>query len=698
MRRIGFFGVGLLLLWGLLAACVYKGDAAEVLAAGLGGIGQSQFYTLVFLLLQTLLILFLLPQARRQKQVQKALRSSEERFKAAAAAISDALVAIDEQGLVVLFNPAAEHLFGYRREQMLGQSLDGLLPERYREQHHQALAGYFSGSSGSRVFGSPLELPALRADGREIVVELSLSLLSDGDSRTVLASFRDISRRKADEEALRQSEERFRELADLLPQSVFEADLQGRVTFANRMALQFAGWSTEDLARQPSVMDLLSLEDRRRASSNIQRVLAGELLLNEEYTLQVSAESPPLTVVVAAAPIVRNEQVVGLRGIAVDVSERLAVEQLAQENSLKFKRLYQEYQALLDHIPDAITLYNPDLTVVRSNQGAARLLGLPVTELPGTHCSALWVGCSAAGEHCPVERCFRSGQVEQAFTKTDDGRSWHVRAFPVCNKDGERINVISLASDVTRQRQLEQEASRANHLASLGELAAGVAHEINNPINGIINYAQILADDGQIGEDNREVLRGITEEGERIANIVYNLLSFARDRQETKTPVRLGDVLSAALALTESQLRKDMILLDINVDPGLPLVNAHFQQLQQVMLNIISNARYALNQRYPEDHEGKTFTISSELVQDVAEARVRLVFHDGGTGIPAHQLPKILDPFYTTKPSGSGTGLGLSISHGIIEDHGGRLGIESIEGHYTKVTIELPIAKGNELI
>ncbi|APG28627.1 hypothetical protein A7E78_12695 [Syntrophotalea acetylenivorans] len=676
----------------------YQEDSSELLAAGLGGTEQIRFYVILFLALQSLIILFLLPHVRWQKQAQRALRSSEERFKAAASAISDALVAINDQGLVVLFNPAAERLFGHSRQQMLGQTLDALLPMRYRERHRQALTDYFSSGSGSRVFGSPLELPALCADGREIIVELSLSLLSEGDSRTVLASFRDISRRKADEEALRQSEERFRELADLLPQSVFEADQQGRVTFANRMALQFAGWSDEDLARQPSVIDLLGPEDRQRAAANFQRVLAGELLLNEEYSLQVSAESSPVTVVVAAAPIVRQEQVVGLRGIAVDVTERLAVERIARENTEKFKRLYQEYQALLDHIPDAITLYTPELTVVRSNRGAARLLELPVTELPGTHCSALWAGCSAAGDHCPVERCFRSGQVEQAFTKTDDGRSWHVRAFPVCNKEGERINVISLASDVTRQRQLEQEASRANHLASLGELAAGVAHEINNPINGIINYAQILADDGQIGEDNREVLRGITEEGERIANIVYNLLSFARDRQETKTPVNLGEVLTAALNLTESQLRKDMILLDVNVDPGLPLVNAHFQQLQQVMLNLISNARYALNQRYPEGHVGKTFAIRSEFAQEAGGDRIRLVFHDGGTGIPAHQLPKILDPFYTTKPSGAGTGLGLSISHGIIEDHGGRLDIESAENRFTKVTIELPTAKGSDLL
>lgn len=377
--------------------------------------------------------------------------------------------------------------------------------------------------------------------------------------------------------------------------------------------------------------------------------------------------------------------------------ESSAEQDAAVEDSLKFKRLYREYQALLDHIPDAITLYNSDLTVVRSNRGAACLLGLPVTELPGMHCSRLWRGCSLAGDYCPVELCFRTGEVEQASSKTADGRSWHIRAFPVCNKEGERVNVISLASDVTLQRQLEQEASRANHLASLGELAAGVAHEINNPINGIINYAQILADDSQIGDDHRELLQEITEEGERIANIVRHLLSFAREQQPLKGPVRICDLLAATLALTESQLRKDEILLDIEADPALPPIQGHLQQLQQVLLNVISNARYALNQRYAEGHPRKTFQIKAETAESTAGDWVRLVFHDEGTGIPAHQLAKVLDPFFTTKPIGAGTGLGLSISHGIIKDHGGRLEIASVENCYTRVTIDLPIAKGNNL-
>lgn len=173
-EKIPVLGVALLLLWGLLLVQTYQGGSSELLAAGLGVTGQARFYLVLLLAIQSLIIIFLLPHVRWQKQARQALRGSEERFKAAAAAISDALVAINDQGLVVLFNPAAERLFGYTREQMLGQTLDGLLPKRYRERHRQALTDYFAGSSNSRVFGSPLELPALRADGKEIVVELSL--------------------------------------------------------------------------------------------------------------------------------------------------------------------------------------------------------------------------------------------------------------------------------------------------------------------------------------------------------------------------------------------------------------------------------------------------------------------------------------------------------------------------------------------
>jgi two-component system NtrC family sensor kinase len=519
----------------------------------------------VIILVQSAVIILLLFNCRLHRRIRQSLRRSENRFHAVIKGISDALVAVDEQGLIVAFNPTAEKLFGYARSEMIGRPLDRLLPERFRNRHRQAMARYFAEGASDHVFGRPIEVPALRFDGAEISIELSLSRLEAvGEALAVLATIRDISRRKTDEAALRESGE-------------------------------------------------------------------------------------------------------------------------------KFKHLFQEYQALLDNIPDAITLFAPGLTVVRSNLGAARLLDRPVTGLPGQHCSALWRGCSAAGGECPVEQCFGSGKTEKATIKTADDRSWRVRAFPVLDKQGHTVRVIAHSRDVSHQLQMEQEARRANHLASLGELAAGVAHEINNPINGIINYAQVLADDAQVSEENREILHSITEEGGRIANIVSSLLTFARARQETKGPVSLGDVLTATLPLAEAQLRKDHIELRVDVDSCLPEVMAHTQQIQQVILNLISNARYALNERYPEPHESKILHIYSEPGTEAGRSRVCLVFRDSGTGIPADRLSKVMDPFYTTKPSGRGTGLGLSISHGILKDHGGALKIDSIEGSHTAVAIELPV-------
>jgi two-component system NtrC family sensor kinase len=521
--------------------------------------------TMFVIFAQAVVIILLLFDRRLYKRTRQVLRRSEKRFHAVMEAISDALVAVDEQGLIVTFNPAAEKLFGYARPEMIGRPLDCLLPERFRGRHRQAMARCFAEGASGHVFDQPVEVPALRSDGAEIAIELSLSRFeAEGESLVVLAAIRDISRRKADEVALRESGE-------------------------------------------------------------------------------------------------------------------------------KFKHLFQEYQALLDNIPDAITLFAPDLTVVRSNLGAARLLDRPVTGLPGQHCSALWLGCSAAGGECPVEGCFRSGKTEKATIKTADDRSWRVRAFPVLNKQGDTVRVIAHSRDVSRQLQMEQEARRANHLASLGELAAGVAHEINNPINGIINYAQVLADDAQMSEESREILCSITEEGARIANIVSNLLTFARARQEKKGPVSLREVLTATLPLVETQLRKDHIDLRVDVDLLLPQVLAHTQQIQQVILNLVSNARYALNERYPEPHENKILHIYSEPGTETGRSLVRLVFRDSGTGIPASRLSKVMDPFYTTKPSGRGTGLGLSISHGILKDHGGALKIDSIEGSHTTVAIELPV-------
>ena len=254
-----------------------------------------------------------------------------------------------------------------------------------------------------------------------------------------------------------------------------------------------------------------------------------------------------------------------------------------------------------------------------------------------------------------------------------------------------RAVIELLRKEIARRRTIEAEAVRAGHLAALGELAAGVAHEINNPINGIINYTQILANRSRRGSEEHDIADRIIKESNRIAGIVGNLLSFARDRKDEKIPTVVKDVLSDSLALIETQIRKEGIRLRVGIPSNLPPVSAQPQQLEQVFLNIISNARYALNRKYPGAHDNKILEILGEEAVLNNGRHIHIIFHDRGTGIKNEILDKILNPFFSTKSADKGTGLGLSISHGIISDHGGKLLIDSIEGEFTKVVIELPV-------
>jgi len=261
-------------------------------------------------------------------------------------------------------------------------------------------------------------------------------------------------------------------------------------------------------------------------------------------------------------------------------------------------------------------------------------------------------------------------------------------------------NDISFAIDSINNRrrrmEAEAEAMHSSRLASIGELAAGVAHEINNPVNGIINYAQLLVDKLAGGSREHDIAERIMKEGDRISYIVTSLLSFSRQRKEGKRAVHFEETISESMALTGAHMRKDGIVLELDIPSGLPRLFANPQQLQQVMLNIISNARYALNQKYPSSNENKKLLIKAIKTTINDMPYVRIEFTDHGTGMPAAIVDKVLNPFFSTKPEGQGTGLGLSISHGIISDHGGRLSIESVEGEFTKVIVDLPVYRSKE--
>jgi len=270
---------------------------------------------------------------------------------------------------------------------------------------------------------------------------------------------------------------------------------------------------------------------------------------------------------------------------------------------------------------------------------------------------------------------------------------WDWSLKPVIDAEGKTLGLILSLIDVTDNIMLYGELMRAEHLASIGRLAAGVAHEINNPINGVINYAQILSNRSEQGSSEKDIAGRIIKESDRIAGIVSSLLSFARDNRGAKAPVSVRQILDDALSLTGTQLKKQGIKINIDFPPDLPGIYANRQQIEQILLNMISNARYALKQRYPADHNNKIIEISGAIIMKEDVPYVRVIFYDNGAGIPPEILNRITDPFFSTKPEGEGTGLGLSISHGIVMGHKGSLKIESREGEFTRVIIDLPASR-----
>jgi signal transduction histidine kinase len=250
---------------------------------------------------------------------------------------------------------------------------------------------------------------------------------------------------------------------------------------------------------------------------------------------------------------------------------------------------------------------------------------------------------------------------------------------------------LLVARDLTEEELMKAEALRSAQLASVGELAAGVAHEVNNPINGIINYAQIILDCPD-DPDNKNLLERIKKEGKRIASIVSNLLDFSRRHEESPEEVSIETILNNCLELVNHRLKKDIILLETKLPENLPLVYCNSHQIQQVLLNIFSNARYALNERFPGQDPDKKLIITGSTVSHLKKPFVRLTIKDNGSGIEQDLIDRVFDPFYSSKPEGEGTGLGLSISHGLIQDNKGYLQINSERGVSTTLIIDLPVS------
>ncbi|MFW2368327.1 MAG: ATP-binding protein, partial [Desulforhopalus sp.] len=375
---------------------------------------------------------------------------------------------------------------------------------------------------------------------------------------------------------------------------------------------------------------------------------------------------------------------VGMVMIGIDETENLATDQQLHMLTARWEKIFIAIQdpALVVSNDNIILEANP-ATCSASRKRRDQVIGSTVCDiLHGGH---------GDNTPCPLEQFigYQKTQISETELLGLHGL-YMLTVTPLIEENGEINATLLLARNLTEEEVVRAEAVRVAQLAAIGELASGIAHEINNPINGIINYARIILDDPNDPEVGDNLL-SIIGEGKRIAGIVSSLLDFARRREEALAPAHICKIVTSSLQLVNHLLKKDGISCSVDIDPSIPELVCNEQQLQQVVLNMISNSRYALNKRYPEPCPEKKIEIDGSIHKDGDSPGVRLSFTDYGGGIPPEIRDRLFDPFFSTKPKGEGTGLGLSISHGLIRDHDGYIHVQSKLGEWTRFTIDIPI-------
>lgn len=349
---------------------------------------------------------------------------------------------------------------------------------------------------------------------------------------------------------------------------------------------------------------------------------------------------------------------------------------------------------LFHSIQDPLLVVTPQGKIIQVNSALLKVAHKTLDEVIGKGICQIIHGGRWPHIKCPLEEFLLTSSHREEDTRLPGlGGEYRLTVVPVEQSPKEQELILLIARKLTQDEVRKVESIRTAQLAAIGELAAGVAHEVNNPINGIINFAQLLYDDSQEDSEQAMILKRIIQEGERIATITYNLLSFARENENDQILVDMGEVVLDCISLVEHQLKNDCIHISTDfVQPSILVVGNHLQ-LMQVVLNMISNSRFALNERYRDTSPDKKIHFSSKAIEIDGSKYCRLVVRDHGTGIPQGILEKLFDPFFTSKPAGKGTGLGLSISYGIVKDHNGTLRVDSILNDYTEMIIEIPASE-----
>lgn len=613
-----------------------------------------------------------------RRRMEEALRQSEERYRSILDEIEDSYFEVDLGGHFTFVNNSVCRSLGYSKEELIGMSYKRFSAEEDIESVFRVFNEVYQ--TGMPNKGFPWKV--IHKDGAHGFAETSVSVLRDDKGGIVgfRGVGRDVTERRQAEEALRRSEERYRTMLEEMEEGYYEVDAAGNFTFVNDAMTRILGYSRDELIgmNYKTFTPAEAVKPIIQAYNHVYRT--GELL--KWFPMpEIRKDGTRILAEDSVFPL-RNEQgqVIGFRGISRDITERRRIEEALRQSE-------ENYRTLFDNsVIGTIVLDAETMKVVMANQAAAKIFRFDAAE-EGIGQNPVDLIVAEDRERAIdvitkelLEQDLRMTHEFRATTK--DGREIWISATGARIMHEGRLAGLICFTDITEQKRQNESLILTDRLASLGELASGAAHELNNPLTSIIGFSQLLMEK-QVPDDIREDLKLINTEAQRAVMVTRNFLTFARKHAPMKEPSQVNNILEDVLRLRTHEHRANGIEIEKHFASDLPEVMVDYFQMQQVFVNIVINAEYFMINA----HNRGTLTITTKEQNDI----VVILFTDDGPGIPQENLRRIFDPFFTTKEAGKGTGLGLSICHGIVTEHGGHIYATSHLGKGATIAIELPV-------
>jgi PAS domain S-box-containing protein len=614
------------------------------------------------------------PNEKQLDQLFAMISRSQQGFRDLIDSFDDVLLALSLDGQIRAVNRSFSDLVGVPFPQIVGQPLSDFLQEGSGEGSEllrRAMPRFMERRQWSGVV-------QVRVKGKGTLFYFDCvahAMMRDGEVQGITVLGRDIS-------ALRKNEARFTELFESLQEGIYITTPDGAILDVNPALVRMLGYDSKEEVLKRHVGEIFV--DRAERKSVKDQIERQPMVQGQEITLIRKDGTSIVCLNTAAAVRDNSGRVVRYQGALMDITERREMEH----------RLHQQQEfasRLVDSFPDLILVLDTTGHYTFVSPRCKDVLGYDVEdtrqmEFGGrTHPEDLPLVLSLYKDMLSGKQAFGSIEVRVRH-KLGDWRRIRFNFSPLSDEKGSIEGVVLSGRDVTDLKRLEEQLIQAEKLAAMGQMLAGVAHELNNPLTAILGATELLRERPGTDDATRRQLELTHRQARRAARIVQNLLEFSRPASPQKKAVDLSNLLERTLQLHEHSLRRNNIEVDSHLPADLPGVIGDANQLIQVFLNLITNAEQAIR----EVRDSGRIQIRAGRIGK----QVTITVQDDGVGIRPEGLPKIFDPFYTTKRPGGGTGLGLSICMSIIREHGGNIEAETLPAGGSAFTIYLPAATG----